>query len=126
MITDFSVNETRGSGAHVVVVAGEVDVSTAPELRSVLAEAIERREPRIVVDLTETTFLDSSGLGVVLAAARGVRAHDGALAVVNVDATIARTFEITGLDQILAIRATRSEAIGALSASADASAPPSR
>ena len=81
-----------------------------------LGEAIEAGRTRIVVDLTDTTFLDSTALGVLIGAVKRLRSRDGVLTIVNIDPNIAKTFEITGLDQIFTIRPTRDEAIEALDA----------
>ena len=69
---------------------------------------------RIVIDLSETTIMDSTALGVLISAAKRLRALDGELVIVNGDEMMARTFEITGLDQLFAICATREEAVAAL------------
>src|SRR5947207_1691004 len=64
---------------QVVAVAGEIDLFTAPELKAAIGEALESGRTRIVVDLTATTFLDSTALGVPLAnriEARLQRAHE--------------------------------------------------
>ena len=96
--------------------SGEIDLFTAPELKSALGEALESGQTRIVVDLTNTTFLDSTALGVLIGAVKRLRSRDGVLTIVNIDANIAKTFEITGLDQIFTIRPTRDEAVEALDA----------
>ena len=115
MPAEFALSEeSLGDGRHVVAVRGEIDLFTAPELKSALGEALESGHTRIVVDLTNTTFLDSTALGVLIGAVKRLRSRDGALAIVNVDENIAKTFEITGLDQIFTIRATRDEALDAL------------
>ena len=75
---------------------------------------IEAGRTRVIVDLTETTFLDSTALGVLIGAVKRLRSRDGALAIVNVDENIAKTFEITGLDQIFTILPTRDEAVEAV------------
>jgi len=106
--------ESLDSERHVVAVRGEIDLFTAPDLKATLLGAIESGKSRIVVDLTETTFLDSTALGVLIGAIKRLRARDGALTLVNVDPNIAKTFEITGLDQIFVISASRDEAIAAL------------
>ena len=125
MPPQFALTEESLDGVrHVVAVAGEIDLFTAPELKSTLADALEAGHTRIVVDLTETTFLDSTALGVLIGAVKRLRSRDGVLTIVNTDRNIAKTFEITGLDQIFAIRPTRSEAIEALDAD-EAAAPPS-
>jgi anti-sigma B factor antagonist len=111
-LTSDPIDDTR----QVVAVAGEIDLFTAPELKQVLAESIGAGRIRIIVDLTETTFLDSTALGVLIGAVKRLRSRDGVLTIVNTDANIAKTFEITGLDQIFTIRPTRDEAVEALDA----------
>jgi len=111
-LTTDSIDDQR----HVVAVSGEIDLFTAPELKSALGEALESGHTRIVVDLTNTSFLDSTALGVLIGAVKRLRSRDGVLTIVNTDPNIAKTFEITGLDQIFTIRPTRNEAVEALDA----------
>jgi anti-sigma B factor antagonist len=111
-LTQESIDDER----QVVAVAGEIDLFTAPELKQALADAVESGRSRIVVDLTNTTFLDSTALGVLIGAVKRLRSRDGILTIVNTDPNIAKTFEITGLDQIFTIRPTRDEAVEALAA----------
>ena len=121
MSPEFSITEHPiDSERHVLAVRGEIDLFTAPELKQVLAESIEGGRIRIVVDLTDTTFLDSTALGVLIGAVKRLRSRDGALAIVNVDDNIAKTFEITGLDQIFTIVPTRDEAVEAVDPARDA------
>jgi anti-sigma B factor antagonist len=114
-VTEHPVDAER----HVLAVRGEIDLFTAPELKQVLAESIEAGRVRIIVDLTQTTFLDSTALGVLIGAVKRLRSRDGALAIVNVDENISKTFEITGLDQIFTILPTREAAIEAVAAAHD-------
>lgn len=115
MPPEFSLTEEPLDGdRHVVAVRGEIDLFTAPELKQKLTEAIEGGKSRLVVDLSETTFLDSTALGVLIGAVKRLRSREGALVIVNTDQNIAKTFEITGLDQIFTILGTREEAVAAL------------
>ena len=117
MSPEFAITEQPiDAERHVLAVRGEIDLFTAPELKSALGEALESGRTRIVVDLTETTFLDSTALGVLIGAVKRLRSRDGVLTIVNTDPNIAKTFEITGLDQIFTIRPTRGEAVEALDA----------
>ena len=109
-LTANPIDEQR----QVIAVTGEIDLFTAPELKAALGETLESGRSRIVVDLSDTTFLDSTALGVLIGAVKRLRSRDGALTIVNTDQNIAKTFEITGLDQIFTIRPTRDEAIDAL------------
>ena len=63
---ELSVTTSRQDDVSVVTVAGEVDVYTAAQLRSVLDEEIGAGHARLVVDLDEVSFLDSTGLGVLV------------------------------------------------------------
>jgi anti-sigma B factor antagonist len=122
MSPEFAITEQPiDAERHVLAVRGEIDLFTAPELKQVLAESIEGGRIRIIVDLTDTTFLDSTALGVLIGAVKRLRSRDGALAIVNIDDNIAKTFEITGLDQIFTIVPTRDEAIDAVDPARDAS-----
>jgi len=122
MPPEFALTEDAlDAERHVVAVRGEIDLFTAPELKQKLTDAIEGGKTRIVVDLSETTFLDSTALGVLIGAVKRLRSRDGRLTIVNVDDNIAKTFEITGLDQIFPISATRDEAVKALDAEEAAS-----
>ena len=117
MPPEFSLSQdTIDDERHVVAVTGEIDLFTAPELKAALGEAIEAGRRRIVVDLSDTTFLDSTALGVLIGTVKRLRSREGRLTLVNRDANIAKTFEITGLDQIFTICATRDEAVVALDA----------
>jgi anti-sigma B factor antagonist len=115
MAPEFGLTtEDAGEGRLVVAVRGEIDLFTAPELKGALGEAIEGGTTRIVVDLAETSFLDSTALGVLIGTVKRLRSRDGRLTIVNTDPNIAKTFEITGLDQIFTIRSSREDAVAAL------------
>jgi anti-sigma B factor antagonist len=122
MPPEFSLTEDQLDSSRVVVaVRGEIDLFTAPELKQRLTEAIEAGRNQIVVDLSQTTFLDSTALGVLIGAVKRLRSDHGQLVLVNVDPNIAKTFEITGLEQIFTIVGTRDEAIAALAEKAQPS-----
>jgi anti-sigma B factor antagonist len=115
MPSEFAITEQTSTGSHRVIAArGEIDLYTAPDLKQVLTTAIDEGERRIVIDLTDVSFLDSTALGVLIGAVKRLRTRGGALAIVNVDSSIAKTFEITGLDQIFTILPTRGDAIDAI------------
>jgi anti-sigma B factor antagonist len=114
MPADFALTqESLDPTTHVIGIRGEIDLFTAPELKTALTEAVNGGKTRVVVDLTETSFLDSTALGVLIGAVKRLRVSEGRLTIVNVDPTIAKTFEITGLDQIFTIRDSRDLALAA-------------
>jgi anti-sigma B factor antagonist len=88
-------------GGVVVEIAGELDMATAPQLEECLEGAGFAQ--RLVVDLTECTFLDSSAVRVLVAAARDAEAAGGTLALVATDAGIRRVLDISGVDTIVPV-----------------------
>jgi anti-sigma B factor antagonist len=101
-------------GGCVVHVRGEVDLYAAPELKETLAEAARRGDGRLVVDLTEATFMDSSALSALLSARRRAQALGGRVVLVNTNSAIAQTLATTGLDGILEIAGSPAEAYALL------------
>ena len=115
------VTTERVSGVFVVAPAGELDAFTAPELRSELHRLLEDPSTgRLVVDLTAVTFLDSSALGALVGALRRLRERHGELYVVQPRPTVLRIFEVTGLDSVFTLQATRDDALAAAGAARDA------
>ncbi len=103
---------TRSQGtASVVSVTGEVDVFSAPDLDSELSGLVEAGSPRLVVDLTEVSFLDSTGLGVLVKALKHAREAGGWLHLVITSDRIRKIFEITGLDASIPIFDTAQDAL---------------
>jgi anti-sigma B factor antagonist len=110
---NFQIRDEEIDGeTHVIELGGEVDLYTAPEFKERMVELIERGKKRIVVDLSEATFIDSTTLGVLVGGVKRLRPANGSLALVCTDQNITKIFEITGLDRVFPIHATREEALG--------------
>jgi anti-sigma B factor antagonist len=104
---------TAAGGTAVVAVQGEADLHTAQELRAAINDAIDDGATSLVVDLSETTFIDSMTLGVLLGAVKRLRPVGGQVSVVCTDSNIRRIFEITLLDRIFALHRSRDTALEA-------------
>ncbi|MFG1924132.1 STAS domain-containing protein [Cryptosporangium sp. NPDC048952] len=103
----------------LVTVAGEVDVTTGTQLREPLHELVEQRKHRHVVDLREVTFLDSTGLGILVSDHKRLRDRDGSLhVVVTTPGIVARVFRLTGVDRVVPLVTTIEDAEKALGLSA--------
>lgn len=107
----FELDDVRVDEVHVLVPHGEIDVLTAPTLGRRMLELVEEGFNRLVVDLSETTFMDSTGLGVLVNGLRQVGRRDGKLVIVCPTERIMRPFEITGLHNHLPIVQSRDEAL---------------
>jgi len=110
---ELSVTTSRQGDVTVVSVAGEVDVYTAAQLRAALDEEVAADRVQLVVDLDEVTFLDSTGLGVLVGRLKLVRNSSGWLRLVCSNERILRVFRITGLDKVFGIHASVDEALAA-------------
>lgn len=98
-----------GAGARIQV-GGEIDHATSPQLSAGIAEALELSRP-LVLDLSSTTFVDSTAIGVLVDASERVDAAGlGPLAIVCADERVLRIFEMTGLDRVVALWETAEEA----------------
>ena len=99
------------SETHVIELGGEIDLYTAPEFKERMAEIIDEGKTRLVVDLSNATFIDSTTLGVLVGGVKRLRPAGGSLALVCSDENIIKIFEITGLDRVFPIHDTRDEAL---------------
>ncbi|MGL5867141.1 MAG: STAS domain-containing protein [Dermatophilaceae bacterium] len=103
----------RDGGISVVAVGGEVDVTTAAQLRQALDAEVTTGRVRLVVDLEGVTFIDSTGLGVLVGRLKLVRHQSGWLRVVCSTDRILRVFQITGLDKVFGIHRSLDDALAA-------------
>jgi anti-sigma B factor antagonist len=102
--------------AYLIALAGEVDLYTAPEFKQQLLEVVGQGGKDVVVDFSDTTFIDSTTLGVLVGGVKRLRPNGGQLSLVCSDRNITKIFEITGLDRVFTIHATRDEAVGSSAA----------
>jgi len=107
---DIKTEQLAGD-SYVISLAGEVDLYTAPEFKQQLLDVISQGGKNVVVDFSDTTFIDSTTLGVLVGGVKRLRSNDGQLALVCSDRNITKIFEITGLDRVFSIYATRSDAV---------------
>ncbi len=96
---------------QVISVSGEIHVSTAPEFSERLNHAIALGKTRVILDLMRVSFIDSTGLSVLLNGLRRVRRASGRLVLVCDNPTVLRLFEITKLDDTFEIVANRTVAL---------------
>jgi anti-anti-sigma factor len=99
----FSARTERRNGNPVVVVSGELDLAVVGDLRAAL-ERPEAQGDTLILDLRRVTFIDSSGLSVIVASHQRMRAAEGRLAiVVTRPSAVQRLFELCGLTDTLTI-----------------------
>lgn len=107
----FAINRRElDARTSVISVEGEVDLSTAPELKWMLLDSSEAGYSRLVLDLSLCRFMDSTALGVLIGVKRSLHAGSS-LAIVSQQAGVLRVFELSGLDSAFAIFPTLDAAL---------------
>jgi anti-sigma B factor antagonist len=107
-------DEVREVGPAVVVrLSGEIDLDVAEEFRGGLLTAAESG-PNVVVDVTEVTFMDSSGLSALIRASRDIQARQGRLVLAGPRGAVREVLHTTRLDQVLTLVDTVPEALDLL------------
>ncbi len=94
--------EPSGHGS-LVIVEGELDAGTAPRLGAALHSLLDQGATKITVDCSGLAFLDSQGLGVLVAASRRLRDGGGALHLRGAGTQICRVLRLTRLDQVFVL-----------------------
>ena len=93
------------SGAQdVLVIRGDIDASTSPQLRDLLTGLMDEGHYRLVVDLEAVGFMDSTGLGVLASCLKRAKEHDGDLSLICTSPQILRVLSNTGLDKMFEVR----------------------
>jgi anti-sigma B factor antagonist len=111
-VGDFRIEEESPQPAvRVLVVYGDADLHSAPELRERIRGAIDEGTNTLVIDLSATTLIDSTSLGVLLGGMKRLREDNGQIRLVVPQAEVRRVFEITMLDRIFPLHDTREEAL---------------
>jgi anti-sigma B factor antagonist len=108
--------------SYVIALAGEVDLYTAPEFKQQLLDVIGQGAKDVVVDFSDTTFIDSTTLGVLVGGVKRLRTNDGQLSLVCSDRNITKIFEITGLDRVFTIYDSRNAAVAGIGSATQPSA----
>ncbi len=102
----MQIATTPGSDRYVITVSGEVDLATSPDLDVAIIAAIDSGTSSVAIDLTGVSFMDSSGLGVIVRGLKRCREADIDLDLVITNERVLKVFGITGLDQVIPIHAS--------------------
>ena len=119
MGTELSVKVRHERGVVIADVTGDIDVSTVSGLRERLLGLADGGEP-LIVDLNQVSFIDSTGLGVLVAVARRADAHGGSLHAVCSRPPTRKLLWLTGVDRRIPLTATVDGALTHLTDSPDA------
>jgi anti-sigma B factor antagonist len=106
-----SVPESVGAAYSVVVLAGEVDATNSDELYGVLESVVTQQPRLLIVDMSELSFMDSTGLRMLLRSSRSLDQQGGVLALAAPQVSVARVLQLTRADQLIPVYETVADAI---------------
>ncbi|UCZ53688.1 STAS domain-containing protein [Bacillus shivajii] len=106
---NLQIDIQEQNNADVVYLTGEVDVYTSAKLKESLAPLTEKGQNTLIVDLSQVSYIDSTGLGIFIGALKSVDKAGGTLKISGVNDRVKRLFEITGLNEVIDIDASQRE-----------------
>ena len=92
----MSISTSNIGSVFIVTPSGRLDTNTSPEAEKLITEAIDGGEIKIVVDFTETEYISSAGLRVILKTAKLLKPKNGAVTLCNANEQIEEVLEISG------------------------------
>jgi anti-sigma B factor antagonist len=107
----MEIDVTQSSGVAIVAPRGDLDMATVQDVRRALAGLLDRGQSRLLVDLDDVGYIDSSGIGALIGAMKQARAAGGDVRLCALQDDVRAIFEITRLEQAMSIHPTRQEAL---------------
>lgn len=105
--------EQLGAGQAVLRPASRLDLRSAPQLRAAVTDAVESGSTLVVVDLSGVDFMDSSGLGALIAGLKTARQASGDLRICGPTEQVTMVLELTQMDRVLRAHPSVEAALGA-------------
>jgi len=99
------------NGVTVVAPTGRLDVAGAPTLKDAISEALKNGSPKVVLDMEGISFVDSTGLGSVIAALKQIRSSKGDLRLAAPNQQVRVVLELTTLDRVVPYYSSVEEAL---------------
>ncbi|MGA7275533.1 MAG: STAS domain-containing protein [Candidatus Udaeobacter sp.] len=93
----------EGDRSNVLPLKGEIDLHVSPSVTASLDSMIEKKPERLVVDLSDVTYIDSAGLAALIGAMQKVEGYGGKFLLAGLQETVRSIFEISRLDQVFQI-----------------------
>lgn len=98
---NLDIQHKQSNETHEISLNGEIDAYTAPKLREVLFPITEKREQKIIIDLQQVNYMDSTGLGIFVGAMKATKKSGSTLKLSGATNRVRRLFEITGLTEVI-------------------------
>ncbi|HOO71153.1 MAG TPA: STAS domain-containing protein [Spirochaetota bacterium] len=104
--------EFRDYGEHkIIAVSGEVDLYNVSDLKKALFSVTDGKYPSVVVDMKNVNYMDSSGIGALVAGQKKMKAHNGKFALINIHDDVLNILKLATLDKFFKIYDTEDDLI---------------
>jgi len=111
----MSVKIESKKGLTVCHVEGEIDINSSPGIKKAFDKLIAQKTPKIIINLSKVTYVDSSGLATLVEILKNMKSYGGRMRLTNLSSKIKSLFEITKLERLFEIMADEEEAISTFS-----------
>lgn len=110
----MEIDQSSQGDITVVRLRGDLELATCREVDQKLRDLLAGQNPKMVIDMKETKYVDSSGLGVLVSLYSHVKKQNGQLAVANLNRSVRRLFDLTNVHNFLPVHASIEDAVRAL------------
>jgi anti-sigma B factor antagonist len=100
----FELNVESSDDLNLVIsLKGEIDIYTAPDFKEKLLNNIGDGNREVVLDCSELSYMDSTGLGILVGALKRTKQHGRSITIKKPKSTVRKLFKITGLDKVFIV-----------------------
>ncbi len=107
----MEINKREVGEIIVFDITGEIDLYNAPEIKEKIKEEMNKNKVNIIINLDKVTYIDSSGIGVLISSLSNLKKVGGALKLINVYASVRKVFELTKLTSFFDIYDSEADAL---------------
>lgn len=101
---NLNIHFKQDGEQELLVLDGEVDAFTAMQLKTTLLDLTEKEKNQVVLDMSRVSYMDSTGIGVIIAGYKSAKKNQGSLIVQGLTARVKRLFDLTGLSEIVEVQ----------------------
>jgi anti-sigma B factor antagonist len=109
---EMQIEITDRGAATVIAISGEIDMSSSPRLRVQLLEFVGKKAPRLFIDFSGVSYIDSSGIATFVEGLKGMKCYGGRLTFVGIPPKIAEIFSFAKLDRVFEMHGSIDDALG--------------
>ena len=107
----MQINERKVDEVTILELSGEIDINTSPEVRKAFEQLIKEQRKKVLLNFTEVTYIDSSGLATLVEMLQRLKRFGGTLRLCGLSEKVRGLFEITKLDRLFSIFSSEEESL---------------